>query len=58
MILTQIQTAIERVQIQLMQLRSEIEQQSYEYNSLRDIKLRLEEEISLYRHLLEGEDRR
>ncbi|XP_015687802.1 keratin, type I cytoskeletal 20-like [Protobothrops mucrosquamatus] len=55
-ILTQIQMAIGNIEAQLMQLRSDMEQQSMEYSILLDIKVKLEAEISTYRRLLEGED--
>ncbi|XP_061444657.1 keratin, type I cytoskeletal 19-like [Rhineura floridana] len=56
--LDQIQAAIGNVEAQLMQLRSDMEHQSQEYNSLLDIKVKLEAEIITYRRLLEGEDSR
>ncbi|KAL7977105.1 hypothetical protein Chor_009054 [Crotalus horridus] len=55
-ILAQIQMAIGNIEAQLMQLRSDMEQQSMEYSILLDIKVKLEAEISTYRRLLEGED--
>ncbi|XP_070583932.1 keratin, type I cytoskeletal 19-like [Erythrolamprus reginae] len=55
-ILTQIQMAIGNIEAQLMQLRSDMEQQSMEYSILLDIKVKLEAEIATYRRLLEGED--
>ncbi|KAJ6660712.1 hypothetical protein lerEdw1_017709 [Lerista edwardsae] len=54
--LAQIRANIAMVEEMLMQVRSDMERQSLEYNSLLDIKVKLEEEIAIYRHLLEGED--
>uniref|UniRef100_A0A8D0HDP2 Keratin, type I cytoskeletal 20 n=1 Tax=Sphenodon punctatus TaxID=8508 RepID=A0A8D0HDP2_SPHPU len=55
--LAQIQAAIGNAEAQLIQVRADMEQQSNEYNSLLDIKARLEIEIATYRRLLEGEDK-
>ncbi|KAL6084988.1 hypothetical protein STEG23_015100 [Scotinomys teguina] len=54
--LSQIQGLISSVEEQLAQLRCEMEQQNQEYKILLDVKTRLEQEISTYRRLLEGED--
>ncbi|XP_038609483.1 keratin, type I cytoskeletal 17-like [Tachyglossus aculeatus] len=54
--LSQIQGLIGGVEEQLAQLRCEMEQQNQEYKILLDVKTRLEQEISTYRRLLEGED--
>ncbi|KAM6449468.1 keratin, type I cytoskeletal 19-like [Liasis olivaceus] len=55
-ILIQIQMTIGNLEAQLTQLRNDMEQQSMEYCSLLDIKVKLEAEIATYRRLLEGED--
>ncbi|XP_040187366.1 keratin, type I cytoskeletal 19-like [Rana temporaria] len=54
--LAQIQTHIGNLEAQLGNLRSDMERQNYEYKQLLDIKIRLEQEISTYRQLLEGHD--
>ncbi|KAG8446698.1 hypothetical protein GDO86_014233 [Hymenochirus boettgeri] len=54
--LSQIQDLISNVEAQLAELRSDMERQSHEYKVLMDVKSRLEQEISTYRRLLEGED--
>ncbi|XP_059764746.1 keratin, type I cytoskeletal 14 [Balaenoptera ricei] len=54
--LGQIQELISNMEEQLAQLRCEMEQQNQEYKILLDVKTRLEQEISTYRRLLEGED--
>ncbi|XP_042330570.1 keratin, type I cytoskeletal 42-like isoform X2 [Sceloporus undulatus] len=57
-ILNQIQATIANLEAQLMQLRNDMERQSQEYNSLLDVKIKLEAEIATYRRLLEGEDKK
>uniref|UniRef100_A0A8C5QG46 IF rod domain-containing protein n=1 Tax=Leptobrachium leishanense TaxID=445787 RepID=A0A8C5QG46_9ANUR len=54
--LSQLQGMISNVEAQLAELRSDMECQSREYKILMDVKTRLEQEISTYRRLLEGED--
>ncbi|XP_075206291.1 keratin, type I cytoskeletal 47 kDa-like [Anomaloglossus baeobatrachus] len=53
--LQQLQLAINGIEEQLLQIRSDIERQGQEYRELLDIKARLEMEIETYRRLLEGE---
>uniref|UniRef100_A0A8C9Y8Z0 Keratin 99 n=1 Tax=Sander lucioperca TaxID=283035 RepID=A0A8C9Y8Z0_SANLU len=55
--LSQQQLTINRLEIELQQLRVSLEQQQAEYNLLLDIKMRLELEIAEYRRLLEGESK-
>nr|XP_016850072.1 PREDICTED: keratin, type I cytoskeletal 42-like [Anolis carolinensis] len=57
-LLAQIQATIANLEAQMMQLRNDMERQNQEYNSLLDIKVKLEAEIATYRRLLEGEDTR
>ncbi|CAK6438462.1 unnamed protein product [Pipistrellus nathusii] len=54
--LSQIQGLIGSVEEQLAQLRCDMEQQNQDYKILLDVKTRLEQEITTYRRLLEGED--
>ncbi|KAM8946629.1 keratin, type I cytoskeletal 19-like [Pelodytes ibericus] len=54
--LSQLQCLIDNVEDQLAQIRSDLEQQNYEYQLLMDQKNHLEMEISTYRHLLDGHD--
>nr|XP_033773451.1 uncharacterized protein LOC117347130 [Geotrypetes seraphini] len=53
--LVQIQGMITGVEKQLMQIRNDMECQNAKYQSLMDIKARLEMEIEMYRRLLDGE---
>uniref|UniRef100_A0A4W6C9I2 Keratin 99 n=1 Tax=Lates calcarifer TaxID=8187 RepID=A0A4W6C9I2_LATCA len=53
--LSQLQVIINRMEVELQQLRASIEQQQSEYNLLLDLKMRLELEIAEYRRLLEGD---
>ncbi|XP_053554706.1 keratin, type I cytoskeletal 19 [Bombina bombina] len=54
--LGQMQSLIGNLESQLSELRSDMERQNHEYKVLMDIKTRLEQEISVYRQLLEGHD--
>ncbi|XP_036263622.1 keratin, type I cytoskeletal 15 [Pipistrellus kuhlii] len=56
--LQQIQGLVSSLEAQLGELRSEMEAQNQEYKLLMDIKTRLEQEITTYRNLLEGQDAR
>ncbi|XP_052612912.1 keratin, type I cytoskeletal 42 [Peromyscus californicus insignis] len=54
--LAQLQGLISSVEQQLCELRCDMERQNHEYQVLLDVKTRLEQEITTYRRLLEGED--
>lgn len=49
-------TIIMQLEAELTQLRSSIQQQSQEYETLLNIKMKLEAEIATYRRLLDGGD--
>uniref|UniRef100_A0A8D0H7U0 Keratin 10 n=1 Tax=Sphenodon punctatus TaxID=8508 RepID=A0A8D0H7U0_SPHPU len=55
--LSQIQGMISNLEIQVQQIRVDMECQNAEYEQLLDIKIRLENEIETYRRLLDGEGR-
>ncbi|XP_002922157.2 keratin, type I cuticular Ha2 [Ailuropoda melanoleuca] len=54
--LAQVQHLIVNVELQLAEIRSDLERQNQEYKVLLDVKARLESEIATYRGLLESED--
>ncbi|NWH60859.1 K1C19 protein, partial [Geococcyx californianus] len=54
--LSQVQALISNVEAQLAEIRADLERQNSEYKTLMDTKTRLEQEITTYRQLLEGQD--
>lgn len=54
--LSQLQAVINGLEMELSQVRMDIDRQGSEYKLLLDIKTRLELEIAEYRRLLDGED--
>lgn len=54
--LNQLQAVINGLELELTQMRMDIERQASEYKLLLDIKTRLEMEIAEYRRLLDGEE--
>ncbi|NXK97373.1 K1C19 protein, partial [Formicarius rufipectus] len=54
--LAQIQGLIGSIEAQLAEIRGDMERQNTEYKILMDIKTRLEQEITTYRQLLEGQE--
>ncbi|XP_043910867.1 keratin, type I cytoskeletal 17 [Protopterus annectens] len=54
--LRQYQDMISRLELELQDVRNDIERQGQEYTILLNVKTRLEQEIAEYRRLLEGED--
>ncbi|NWI84922.1 K1C19 protein, partial [Pitta sordida] len=54
--LAQIQGLVGSIEVQLADIRGDMERQNTEYKILMDIKTRLEQEIATYRRLLEGEE--
>ncbi|XP_069809640.1 keratin, type I cytoskeletal 17-like [Dendropsophus ebraccatus] len=53
--LAQLQDLISNVEVQLSELRSDLEKQNFDYKCLLDAKTHLENEIRTYRQLLDGE---
>lgn len=53
--LTQFQSIIGVLEVDIGQVRTDIDRQSNEYKMLLDIKIRLEMEIAEYRRLLDGD---
>ncbi|KAM9856936.1 keratin, type I cytoskeletal 20-like [Aulostomus maculatus] len=56
--LGQLQATINKLEVELQQVKVSIEQQQAEYRLLLDIKMRLEMEIAEYRRLLDGDQKK
>lgn len=54
--LSQLKDLVNGIEVQLFELRTDIERQNSEHKILMDVKTRLEQEISTYRRLLDGEN--
>ncbi|XP_068119205.1 keratin, type I cytoskeletal 19-like [Hyperolius riggenbachi] len=54
--LAQLQDMINELEVQLAELRCDLERQNFEYKTLMDVKSLLEREIATYKQLLDGED--
>ncbi|XP_068118195.1 keratin, type I cytoskeletal 19-like [Hyperolius riggenbachi] len=54
--LAQLQDMINELEVQLADLRCDLERQNFEYKTLMDVKSLLEREIATYKQLMDGED--
>nr|XP_056719682.1 keratin, type I cytoskeletal 17-like [Euleptes europaea] len=54
--LSQLRNLVAAREAELLQLRSDAQKQAEDYNRLMDLRTRLEQEITTYRHLLEGSE--